>query len=197
MIEVAQLLPVTLPHRYSARSLLFPHSFWLQNPCLLQGWSPPTHLHTQTLIYCPDQLSNALPTFCMFISLLQSFLYVSTPLGLLSTYISKNNITFLGARCVLCLLLRFTHLPTSFPYLSFSHLVNCTKHSSHSVRKASRTKKWAKMISAFKEYINKNPNAMCSEWFWGTMGENRVHASGLFFGGNLWKVICTGEDICA
>ena len=32
--------------------------------------------------------------------------------------------------------------------------------------------------------------------FKGTMGENRVHASGLF-GGSLWKVICMGQDICA
>lgn len=131
VIEVLQLLPVTLPHGFSARSLLFPHSFWLQNPCLLQETqSPPTHLHTQTLIYCPDQLSNALPTFtaCSY-RYYKSFLYVSS-LGLLSPTFLKTNITFLGlgCRCVPLPSPGFTpFLPTSFPYLffqSFSQLPN-------------------------------------------------------------------------
>ena len=129
VIEVPQLLPITLPHGYSARSLLFPHSFWLLNPCLLQQTqSPPTHLRTHTLIYCPGQLCNALPTFtaCSYLYY-KSFLCISS-LGLLSPTFLKINITFLGLGVPMCsFVFSWIHSISShlFSLFSSNHLVNC------------------------------------------------------------------------
>lgn len=108
---------------------------------------PSLHLHTcihrlsftvltSSAMHCPLSLH-------VHIAITKASLYVSS-LGLLSPTFLKTNITFLGFGCdVFPLLLIHSFLSLSFPYLSFSHLVNCQTQLPF-CEKASRTKKWIK-----------------------------------------------------
>ena len=131
---------------------------------------PSLHLHTcihtlsftvltSSAMHCPLSLS-------VHIAITKAFCVSS--LGLLSHTFLKTNITFLGLGCQ-CVPLPspgFTpFLPTSFPYLfiqSFSQLPNTAPTLWEGIKDKEMNKRW---FLPSRRYINRNPNAMCSEWF--------------------------------